>query len=107
MKRFVTTSAFLLGTLLSSIANSASAAPAPKPAATSPSKSMEGETKRVKVKYKDKTNVDFSDALIEGAAKNPFMSMVGSRDQEFGKGFVKIRYNWHDQLIMSTSGLTQ
>ena len=107
MKRFVTTFTLCLGTLLGSVANSAAAAPAPKPAATSPSKSMEGETKRVKIKYKDKTNVDFSDALIEGAAKNPFMSMVGSRDQEFGKGFVKIRYNWHDQLIMSTSGLTQ
>jgi hypothetical protein len=86
--------------------NQAIAAPAAKPQAGATPRS-DNETKKFKVKYKDKTNVDFSDALIEGAAKNPFMSLIGTRDQEFGKGFIKIRYDWHDQLIISTSGLTQ
>jgi hypothetical protein len=65
------------------------------------------QSKKIKVKYKEKTSVDFSDALVEGSAKNPFMTMVSTRDQDFNNGFIKIRYNWHDALIMSTSGLGQ
>ncbi len=65
------------------------------------------QSRKVKIKYKDKTDVNFDDALIEGAAKNPFMSMISNRDQEFSKGFIKIRHDWHDQLIMSVSGLSQ
>lgn len=65
------------------------------------------QSRKFKVKYKEKTNVDFSDALVEGSAKNPFMTMIGSRDQDFNRGFIKIRYDWHDALIMSVSGLGQ
>jgi hypothetical protein len=65
------------------------------------------QSRKFKVKYKQKTDVDFGDALVEGSAKNPFMSMIGDRDQEFKRGFIKIRYDWHDALIMSVSGLGQ
>jgi hypothetical protein len=65
------------------------------------------QSRKFKVKYKQKTDVDFGDALVEGSAKNPFMSMIGDRDQDFNRGFVKIRYDWHDALIMSVSGLGQ
>ena len=61
-------------------------------------------TKRVK--FKDKTSVDFDDAAIDGSVKNPFGSIVNSRDQDFDKGFIKLRYHWHDQMVMSLSGLS-
>jgi hypothetical protein len=61
-------------------------------------------TKRVK--YKDKTSVDFDEAAIDGSVKNPFGSIVNSRDQDFDKGFIKLRYHWHDQMVMSLSGLS-
>jgi hypothetical protein len=72
-----------------------------------PGSSMDGQSRKVKVKYKEKTDLDFEDTTIEGTAKNPFASMLMSRDQEFKQGFIKIRYDWHDQLIMSVSGLNQ
>lgn len=59
-----------------------------------------------KVKYKDKTTVDFDEANIDGTVKNPFGSIVNSRDQDFDKGFIKLRYHWHDQMVMSLSGLS-
>jgi hypothetical protein len=59
-----------------------------------------------RVKYKDKTSVDFDAANIDGSVKNPFGSIVNSRDQDFDKGFIKLRYHWHDQMVMSLSGLS-
>lgn len=59
-----------------------------------------------RVKFKDKTTVDFDAANIEGSAKSPFGSIVNSRDQDFNKGFIKLRYHWHDQMVMSLSGLS-
>ena len=56
---------------------------------------------------KDKTAVDFDEASIEGQAKNPFGSLLNSRDQDFNKGFIKLRYNWHDQMLISASGMSQ
>lgn len=56
---------------------------------------------------KDKTNVDFDEASIEGQAKNPFGTLLNSRDQDFNKGFIKLRYNWHDQMLISASGMSQ
>lgn len=75
-------------------------------AAKAPAKqgSLEGSKK---VKFKDKTEVNFDDANIEGSVKNPFGTIVNSRDQAFNKGFIKLRYHWHDQMIMSVSGLSQ
>lgn len=60
-----------------------------------------------KVKFKDKTEVNFDDANIEGSVKNPFGTIVNSRDQDINKGFIKLRYHWHDQMVMSVSGLSQ
>lgn len=60
-----------------------------------------------KVKYKKDTKVDFDDELIEGGVKNPFSSMIGSRDGDNKTGFIKIRKEWHDQMIMSVNGLSQ
>lgn len=56
---------------------------------------------------KDKTNVDFEDANIDGMAKNPFGTYLNSRDQDFNRGFINIRKNWHDHMIMSVNGMTQ
>lgn len=67
--------------------------------------SME-QSKKFKI-GKDHTSVDFDDASIEGQAKNPFGSMLNSRDQDFNKGFIKLRYNWHDQMLISASGMSQ
>ncbi|MCA2960152.1 MAG: hypothetical protein IOD12_07860 [Silvanigrellales bacterium] len=74
-----------------------------QPASKGKKSSLEA-TKRVK--YKDKTSVDFDEANIDGSAKNPFGSIVNSRDQNFDKGFIKLRYHWHDQMVMSLSGLS-
>lgn len=60
-----------------------------------------------RVKFKKNTKVDFDDALIEGGVKNPFSTMIGGRDGEFNQGFIKIRREWHDQMIMSIHGLNQ
>lgn len=60
-----------------------------------------------KVKFKDKTELNFEDAAIDGQIKNPFATLMNSRDQDFGGGFIKLRNNWHDQMIMSVNGLSQ
>ena len=79
---------------------SAHAQPAKRPAQSS----LEGSKK---VKFKDKTEINFDAANIDGQVKNPFGTMVTDRDQDFNKGFIKLRYHWHDQMIMSVSGLSQ
>lgn len=91
----------LVGALLA-VPNTGFAAPQPPKAKNSSSL----ETSK-KVKFKDKTELNFDAANIEGQAKNPFGSMITERDQDFNKGFIKLRYQWHDQMIMSTSGLSQ
>jgi len=73
--------------------------------ASKPTKSGSLESSK-RVKYKDKTSVDFDAADIDGSAKSPFGSMGQSRDQGFDKGFIKLRYHWHDQMVMSLSGLS-
>ena len=60
-----------------------------------------------KVEYKKNTKVDFDESTITGERKNPFATMLNSRDQEFNKGFINIRKNWHDKMIMSVQGLAQ
>lgn len=65
----------------------------------------QGQAKRVK--FKKDTKVDFEDELIEGGVKNPFSSMINSREGENKSGFVRIRKEWHDQMIMSVNGLSQ
>ena len=91
---------------------SASAAPrsaSPKPQAvaaeTAKPATSGGQAKRVK--FKKDTKVDFDDELIEGGVKNPFSSMINSRDGDNKSGFVRIRKEWHDQMIMSINGLNQ
>jgi hypothetical protein len=56
-----------------------------------PTNSSDGQTKRVK--YKKDTKVNFA--------------MIGSRDGDNKTGFVKVRKEWHDQMIMSVNGLSQ
>ena len=67
--------------------------------------SSQGQAKRIK--YKKDTKVDFDDELIEGGVKNPFQSTIGGRDGNMKQGFIKIRREWHDQMIMSVNGLSQ
>lgn len=72
-------------------------------------RNVEGQAKKLKIntKYKKEMTVDFDAANIEGQAKNPFASMVSQRDPNINSGFVKLRTHWHDQMIMSVSGLSQ
>lgn len=56
------------------------------------------------VKYKKKTEVNFDDATIEGSVRTPFGAGLGSRDQNFKNNFIKIRKNFHDQMLMSSGG---
>ena len=65
----------------------------------------QGQAKRVK--FKKDTKVDFDDELIEGGVKNPFQSMIGGRDGDNKAGFIRMRREWHDQMIMSVNGLSQ
>jgi hypothetical protein len=65
------------------------------------------ESGEKKVEYKKNTKVDFDESTITGERKNPFATMLNSRDQEFNKGFINIRKNWHDKMIMSVQGLAQ
>lgn len=66
---------------------------------------VEGQSK--KVKFKKNTKVDFDDELIEGGVKNPFSPMIGGRDGDNKADFIKIRKEWHDQMIMSVNGLNK
>jgi hypothetical protein len=65
------------------------------------------ESPEKKVEYKKNTKVDFDESTITGERKNPFATMLNSRDQQFNKGFINIRKNWHDKMIMSVQGLAQ
>jgi hypothetical protein len=88
--------------------NSAPAAAAPSGGernATSPKKGTSLETSK-RFKFKEKTNIDFEDTAIDGSVKSPFGSIINSRDQDFDKGFIKLRYHWHDQMVMSLSGVS-
>ena len=109
-KFFLTIAAAGVGLVLFCANSSTAFAQQKKPPAKSGStmgaSGYDSQSKKIKV-YKKETSVNFEDTAIDGSAKNPFLSMLGSRDPEFNKGFVKIRYNWHDQLIMSVSGLSQ
>ena len=58
-----------------------------------------------RVKFKERTEVNFEDAHIDGSYKSPLAQMINERDQDFKRGFISIRQNWHDQMIISTSGL--
>lgn len=58
------------------------------------------------VKYKAKTEVNFDDATIEGSVRTPFGQGISSRDQKFDSNFVKIRKNFHDQMLLSTGGIS-
>jgi hypothetical protein len=60
-----------------------------------------------KVKFKDKTEINFDDTAIDGSFKSPFGTLMNNRDQDFNKGFIKLRTNWHDQMITSVSGISQ
>jgi hypothetical protein len=60
-----------------------------------------------KVKFKDKTEINFDDANIDGTFKSPFGTLLSNRDQDFNKGFIKLRTNWHDQMVTSVSGISQ
>lgn len=55
----------------------------------------------------DRTNVDFDEADITGQARNPFNSLLNARDQEGPGDFIRLRKHWHDQMIISVSGLSQ
>ena len=90
-------------TVLFSYSPAAEAQKAKDAAANGTKKSLE-TSKRVK--YSDKTAVDFDAANIDGSVKNPFGSIVQSRDQGFDKGFIRLRTHWHDQMVMSLSGLS-
>ena len=104
------TAALLGPLLLNSISSAAPRNSAPRPQAiasenTAKPSSNQGQAKRVK--FKKDTKVDFDDELIEGGVKNPFSSMINSRDGDNKSGFVRIRKEWHDQMIMSVNGLSQ
>lgn len=70
-----------------------------------PNSELEGQAK--KVRFKENTTVNFGDTVVKGQARNPFFSLVPTRDTNSNGGFIRIRYNWHDQQIMSVSGLSQ
>jgi len=65
------------------------------------------QSKSIKFNSKSGSKLDFEDTNIEGAVKNPFSSLLNTRDQEFKKGFVKLRTQWHDQMVLGISGLSQ
>ena len=104
------TAAVLAPLVLTSVASANQRNSAPRPQAvaaenTAKPSSNQGQAKRIK--YKKDTKVDFEDELIEGGVKNPFSSMINSRDGDNKTGFVRIRKEWHDQMIMSVNGLSQ
>ena len=57
------------------------------------------------VKYKSKTEVNFDDANIDGTVRTPFGTSFNTRDQKFGRNFVNVRKNFHDQMLLSTGGI--
>ena len=106
----VTGSGILANFAFSVTATAAPRYSAPRPQAiaaenTARPSSNQGQAKRIK--YKKDTKVDFEDELIEGGVKNPFSSMINGRDGDNKTGFVRIRKEWHDQMIMSVNGLSQ
>ena len=58
------------------------------------------------VKYKSKTEVNFDDATIEGSIRTPYGQSLNSRDQNFNRNFIKYRKHFHDQMLLSTGGLS-
>lgn len=58
------------------------------------------------VKYRSKTEVNFDDATIEGSVRTPYGQSLNSRDQNFNRNFIKYRKHFHDQMLLSTGGLS-
>ena len=58
------------------------------------------------VKYRSKTEVNFDDATIEGSVRTPYGQSLNSRDQNFSRNFIKYRKHFHDQMLLSTGGLS-
>ncbi len=66
--------------------------------------SLEGQGKSVK--YKNHTSIDMDEANIDGSFKAPFASSLEHKKEDFNSGFIKLRTDFHDQMIKSVSGLS-
>lgn len=62
------------------------------------SKYLKSAEKRVKA---NKTKVDFEAAEIGGARKTPLGQMINQNNAEKDYDFVRIRRNWHNQMVES------
>ena len=80
--------------------------PAVWAAGKSPGTVRKGLEESKTVKYKSKTEVNFDDATIEGSVRTPFGQGISSRDQKFSRNFINIRKNFHDQMLLSTGGIS-
>lgn len=57
------------------------------------------ESDRKKIIYRKKSTVDFSDAVIEGKGTNPEGIYVVTPPQRKFKGLLRLRPNFHRELI--------
>lgn len=104
--RFITPALLAVFFAASAMTFHTAEAQAKKPAAAAKGKSGLETSKRFKA-GKDQTKVDFDEAAIEGQAKNPFGTLLNSREQDFNRGFIKLRYNWHDYMKLGAMGMSQ
>ncbi len=57
---------------------------------------------RKKIIYRKKTTVDFDDAVVEGKGKNPEGVYVVTPPKRKFKGLLRLRTNFHKELIRDT-----
>lgn len=77
-----------------------------RPTATARPKSGLEQSKRFKA-GKSKTELDFDEASIEGQRKDPFGTLLNTREQNFNRGFIKLRTDWHDHMTLGAMGMSQ
>ena len=62
-------------------------------------------TREATLKSKDQTKLDFDSVDIGGQRKTPMGTLVGQSKADKNYDFVKIRTNWHPEMVQSASTL--
>jgi hypothetical protein len=62
-------------------------------------------TREATLKSKDQTKLDFDSVDIGGQRKTPMGTLIGQSKANKDYDFVKIRTNWHPEMVQSASTL--
>jgi len=76
-----------------------------KPAAAAAGAREKHIVREAKSRKGDKSKIDFEGVDISGQRRTPFGSLVTNDQPTKNYDFVKLRYEWHDEMLQSARNL--